>query len=530
MVGRSNESRSDFVIGSYFTTQTLYQMKNIILYVFLLAIGTAQAQVTINLEISVVDVLGEPSGQTEVLIFGFGDHPDFLLTEHITTDTNGQYTLSFDVPSDMTEGLFIGQALNCPFSPPHEVEYTIGTTNYAMSVVACDSFPFQDSCAAFISCDSLGNLVAIGLGQPDFTYLWSTGDTTQTITPTDSGQYCVTITDAAGCVAETCIELHGGGPGDFDSCYAIIVPGIVQGGSIELIAIGLGAPGFQYAWSTGESTETITVDSSAGEVCVTITDSLGCVAEACIDVSLISGGPGGFDSCFAFITCDSAGNLVAIGLGQPDFTYLWSTGDTTQTITPTDSGQYCVTITDAAGCVEETCIGLHGGGPGDFDSCYAIIVPGIVQGGSIELIAIGLGAPGFQYAWSTGESTETITVDSSAGEVCVTITDSLGCVAEACIDVSLISGGPGGFDSCFAFITCDSAGNLVAIGLGQPDFTYLWSTGDTNPNDHTYRLGRILCDCHRCLRMCRHIMHQLTRGRSGWRYNDGQCHLRHRLF
>lgn len=39
-----------------------------------------------------------------------------------------------------------------------------------------------------------------------FTYEWSTGDTSQQITVTETGTYCVTVTTAFGCVGDSCID------------------------------------------------------------------------------------------------------------------------------------------------------------------------------------------------------------------------------------------------------------------------------------------------------------------------------------
>ena len=219
----------------------------------------------------------------------------------------------------------------------------------------------HDSCFAAITCDSAGNLVALGFGEPDFTYIWSTGDTTETISPPDTGEYCVTITDATGCVAEACTFVHGPDTtGWGDSCFAFILPAPTGTGQLSLIGEGFGIPPYTFIWSTGDTSQIIQAPDT-GVVCVTITDANGCVAESCIDVEDL-GGWGGPDSCYAEIGCTAAGDLVAIGFGQPDFTYLWSTGDTTESISPPDTGLYCVTITDATGCEAEACTYVHGGG------------------------------------------------------------------------------------------------------------------------------------------------------------------------
>jgi hypothetical protein len=49
---------------------------------------------------------------------------------------------------------------------------------------------------------------------------------------------------------------------------------------------------------------------------------------------------------------------VNVGLGNPPFSYLWDTGDTTQTITGLAIGAYKVTVTDDLGCTDELTINV----------------------------------------------------------------------------------------------------------------------------------------------------------------------------
>ena len=47
---------------------------------------------------------------------------------------------------------------------------------------------------------------------------------------------------------------------------------------------------------------------------------------------------------------NSGGVSIMVGGGFPPYTYLWSTGDTSQNLSNVPSGDYSVTVTDAAGC------------------------------------------------------------------------------------------------------------------------------------------------------------------------------------
>ena len=290
-------------------------------------------------------------------------------------------------------------------------------------------WPPIDSCFAQVTCDPDGNLVADAFGTAPYSYVWNTGETTQIIMPQDTGLFCVTITDADGCVAEGCSH-YVGGPGNFDSCIAFIIPDLT--GLLIADAIGLGP--FNYMWSTGETTQMISPQVE-GTYCVIIESSDGCLSETCY--YYVPNG-GWNDTCGVFVSCDPDGNLVADAFGEAPFTYLWNTGETTEVIMPQDTGIYCVTITDADGCSSEGCshyVGTGPGGPGwPIDSlCDGFVFEGIDSLGGRMLFALALGNPPFTYQWNNGATTESISVNDPES-YCVTITDASDCVVTVCSD------------------------------------------------------------------------------------------------
>jgi len=158
---------------------------------------------------------------------------------------------------------------------------------------------------------------------------------------------CVTVTDANGCIAFVCGVIVNGTP----DCDVVIN----QNGD-DLIANATSNNPNQiinYDWSTGETTQVVT-PSSDGNYCVTISDGNGCTANDCyyfyVDTSA---------TCSVYVV-ETAAGLTAITSGDSTqaFSYLWSNGATTQTIAPSGSGNYCVTITDVTGCTASGCLTL----------------------------------------------------------------------------------------------------------------------------------------------------------------------------
>ncbi|MFA9370079.1 MAG: hypothetical protein ACERIH_00005, partial [Labilibaculum antarcticum] len=256
-----------------------------------------------------------------------------------------------------------------------------------------------------------GGTITFDAGNVGSTYLWSTGETTQTISVSTSGNYSVTITDANGCSASDDVNatIHAN---------PVVDLGIDQetcaGGTITFDA---GNAGSDYLWSTGETTQTISVTTS-GNYSVSITDANGCSASNDVDATIHANPV--VDLGIDQETC--AGGTITFDAGNIGSTYLWNTGETTQTIAVSASGNYSVTITDANGCsaTDDVNATIH---------ANPVVDLGIDQetcsGNSIIFDA---GNVGSTYLWNTGETTQTITV-SANGNYSVVITDGNGCSA-----------------------------------------------------------------------------------------------------
>ena len=107
--------------------------------------------------------------------------------------------------------------------------------------------------------------------------------------------------------------------------------------------------GNSYSWSTGATTQSITVSPIATtSYSVTITSSNGCtravsktVTTHFLPLAIITSGE---------LTTDCNGSYSSVLTAILGNSYLWNTGATTQTITVSIAGTYFVTITDSNGC------------------------------------------------------------------------------------------------------------------------------------------------------------------------------------
>ncbi|WP_372753924.1 gliding motility-associated C-terminal domain-containing protein, partial [Labilibaculum sp.] len=350
-------------------------------------------------------------------------------TQIITVNTSGNYSVT------------ITDANGC--SATDDVNATI----HVNPVV--DLGADQETCA--------GGSITFDAGNVGSTYLWSTGETTQTITVNTSGNYSVTITDANGCSASDDVNttIHANPVVDLGADQETCA-----GGTITFDA---GNAGSTYLWSTGETTQTISV-SASGNYSIVITDANGCSAtddvNATIHANLVVDLGADQETC--------AGNSITFDAGNAGATYLWSTGETTQTISVSTSGNYSVTITDANGCsvTDDVNATIHS---------LPVVDLGADQetcaGGTITFDA---GNAGATYLWSTGEITQTISVNTS-GNYSVTITDANGCSSSDDVNATIHANPL--VDLGADQETC--AGGTITFDSGNVGSTYLWSTGET---------------------------------------------------
>ncbi len=315
-------------------------------------------------------------------------------------------------------------------------------------------------------------LEAIAKGVAPFTYKWNTGSTDKFIYIEKPGEYCVVVTDANGCEAKTCYVWK-----DTKDC-GVEIKVVYDGGKAKLTAIAKGAAPFKYHWSNGATTESIVVEKP-GEYCVNITDANGCESKACVTVKF-SNTPDCHVKILILKTLDpSIVKLAAVTYGPGNFSYKWSNGATTQSILVEIPGEYCVVVTNDAGCEAKACVKLTKDTPKD--CAVEIVKQPVVSVDKMVLKALAKGVAPFTYKWNTGETTQSIAIEKP-GEYCVVVTDANGCEAKACI---LIKGKDEGPKDCAVHIKLkshDVAGvfSLYAVTKGVPPFSFAWSTGEVS--------------------------------------------------
>ena len=230
-------------------------------------------------------------------------------------------------------------------------------------------------------------------------------------------------------------------------------------------------PGATYLWSTGATTKTISVTSS-GSYWVKVTNAAGCDSRDTVNVN------------FTPVPVVALGNDISVCVGTPvsldagnaGATYLWSTGATTQTITPTSSGQYSVMVTSGT-CSSRDTINVT------FNALPVVDLGTNQLICTSDTITVDAGNPGSSYLWSTGATTRTIQV-SLAGTYKVTVTNANGCVA---MDSIVITNKP--VPSALFTAQGTNLLNVQFTVAPQVGSTYSWNFGDPTSVANTSSLS-----------------------------------------
>ena len=343
------------------------------------------------------------------------------------------------------------------------------TQQYVVQVsdaVGCSAFdtvnvtvPF--SSLVFIPDSSLcfGDNAVLDAGFPGSTYLWITGETTQTIVVDTAGDYSVTITDAV----TTCTT-------SFTTTITVDpLPVVILGADTSLCvgqnwALNAGNPGSVYVWSTTAATQQITVTVD-GNYWVAVTDANSCINSDTIDIV--------FDPLPVIDLQDTTvciSETILLDAENPGSWYVWSTSEGTQVIAVNNiSGTYSVVVTTATWCVDSA------------DAVIDFIAFPVVDLGpdtalcDEEQITLDAGNPGMAFTWHTGAGTQTITL---VDDVMAWVDVYNGyCITRDSVDV-VFNPLPIEFLTPLVTICLDYPPHYAVLDAGNSDCTFDWSNGE----------------------------------------------------
>jgi|GEM_PF-4281413 len=288
-----------------------------------------------------------------------------------------------------------------------------------------------------------------------YRFLWTRNgaftSSNQNLTNLAFGNYCVTVTDANGCIKTQCVNLTQ--PSALT--VTIQVNETVKcpngkTGIIEAMPTG-GTPPYTYTWNSNNSFNTkILSNAGAGGYTVVTSDSNGCLATAA--VTLTQPAPiaiSVLNKTNILCNGDRSGAIeVAVVGGTSPYTYLWK-GDQLNPpvntaeeprITDLLPGTYEVEVTDANGC-KGTLTGIIITQPQQGISITTITRTDVTCNGKKDgrLTIRPIGGTGELRAEWAGPGVNTVGTslrNLGPGTYCVTVSDQVNCTKQECYTIT----------------------------------------------------------------------------------------------
>ncbi|MBP7389542.1 MAG: SprB repeat-containing protein, partial [Chitinophagales bacterium] len=337
--------------------------------------------------------------------------------------------------------------------------------------------------ATIISCgggNPTGSLTATPTGgTPGYTYSWTGGAITQTISGVSPGVYIATVTDSKGCTAT-----DGGTITVNTTTVTFNQPVITDascGASNGAITVSVSGatPTVTYTWSNSLPNGDTQTGLAGGTYSVTATDANGCSATASYTVGQTSAISFNAPLIEDASCAGNDGNIeVSLTGATPTVTYSWSNGLPDSDVqSGLAAGTYCVTATDGNSCTASACYTIAQGAPITFGS--PVITDASCGGNDGNIVVTVSGATNpITYTWSNSlPDNDTVTV--AAGTYTVTATDANGCSATASYTVGQAPAFTFGTPVITDATCAGSNGSIVVTisGAATNPIVYAWSNG-----------------------------------------------------
>ncbi len=274
-------------------------------------------------------------------------------------------------------------------------------------------------------------------GIAPYTYQWANNiSTTATASNLSAGAYQITVVDATGCSNVANITILENPPlaatiTTNNSCDA--------SNGVATVSVSGGTPGYTYIWNDPSSqTSSTATKLSNGTYTVTVTDAAGCTAIATTSIAtnglLISSNTTN-TGCVGSSTGTAT---ISVANGVAPYTYSWSNGGNSATITTLSEGTYIVTVSDAAGCsaISELVVNA--------ETSFELVISTSdatcgENNGRAVVNVIGSDDP-FTYRWNDSNNQISSAADKLApGTYTVTVTAPNGCSLEGAAPIGTVS-------------------------------------------------------------------------------------------
>lgn len=344
-------------------------------------------------------------------------------------------------------------------------------------------------------------------GSQNYLIEWYNGQTGETVIRNlTAGIYSVTITDGLCTITESFdLRQSAHSPLSVSADIKNTCSGSGSDGRIILNVSG-GAQPYSFVWNTGHTGDGIS-GVPAGTYCVTVTDRCGTTVSACYTISssppmTVSGTvtpdcPEGSTGSNGVTLYQGRIDLQVQG-GTSPYRYQWSHGFSSAT--NLSAGEYCVTVTDAAGCTAKKCF-VVGRSTLDISVVdYQHCIAGDCSDAFIDISANGDAPQPYNYTWTAylsnnanfSQQGEDLMNIPEKGTYYITVRDSRGCSVSRSVEITDCENVPTPSIQEEQVIPAGGAlpEGAILLRISPPStyFTYSW----VGPNGFTSRQQNLL--------------------------------------
>ncbi len=240
------------------------------------------------------------------------------------------------------------------YNPPNSD--TLVMVNY---VTVGQSPVLNAAASTSVSCNggSSGSAsVSVATGVPNYTYQWSSGQSTSAAANLAAGNYSVVVTDASGCSSTQTVSIAQ--PSAITATITNTAASCNSNDGTATVTASGGSGSYTYLWSPSAATTSSATGLAAGNYSVTVTDASGCT-HVVSTIVLNSNGPTATVNGSTSIQIGNSTTLNATGGGTYAWTPAYGLNDSTlanPTASPSVTTTYCVFVTDTNGCSDSACL------------------------------------------------------------------------------------------------------------------------------------------------------------------------------
>ncbi len=352
--------------------------------------------------------------------------------------------------------------------------------------------------ATHVACygDFTGSAIAQPQPAGSYTYVWSTGETSQGIEHLQAQTYFVKVTDSKGCEIIEFITITQ--PPKLEVSAEIIEPKCFNenSGSVSLSVSG-GVEPYAYNWSNNVTTAE-NKNIYSGTYSVTVTDDNFCEITESYTLNqpdrIVTSAV--VENVRGYGLSDGSIDITTEG-GEHPYTYEWSNtsgfSGSTEDVYLIPSDTYSLTIFDTNMCQYDTSIFVSQPPPLEMTSTITDVYCYDNSDGSVEVSVSG-GVPPYTYVWEDSakklnNSTETLR-SVPTGYYYVTATDN----NQISVSDSFFVDQPNEIVAYIETVDAYCFDSLnghayLSVSGGMPPYTYVWSNGIKTQNNQYIHAG-----------------------------------------